>query len=503
MIVLEDFQGGEFGDLGAQRASRNQFHGKNVMVFQDGRIGPRPGLIELEPTGVPSGTVMAFASFGSITNGTVFVVGDTVYGFTYPDGTVTTLGTLDSTPIANCVIAVTDGLTGLITSPGDKTYLIDPLTPEVNDRSSSPGGWALCKYGVRYMVGSYIGNPLANRVYYSAADDTNSWPALNFFDVDHIWAQISFLGESRRRLAIANQQFAWWALSGVPGVNDSLARTPRADLSPFSPHAVTRVGESLWFVPTSEDFPVEFTGTITDKLRYRHLRFTAGEATQVGATSLPSIGSVMFIEDGGDHRMLMQHNNVWTFHEFTGIETSVFASNLAGTSGAGQTLAPLILCDGGDTSVAAKFYIFTPTLERPGKVSDTLAQPGDASTIPLDAEITFPIISAPDESEWTVRSVTVEFVKWDTGADETNHFDIQVTALHRWQQADTKTSAVKSWDEPTSATTEDAQPDRVTFMLGDQGPSRSFQLRITNMRGVAIDPGGITFHIDEDPTRTG
>lgn len=495
IVTFDNFRGGEFGDLGASAAPRHTFHGNNVLVYRNGLLGPRPGLKRLTPAGMPVGVVWAFRGLGEkLANAVVVGVGASLYGFTYsPLGAVVNLGAVAATPAVVAQL-IQNGILGYCVVLGDKTYQINPGSAVVNALASSPGGRTVAQYGARLIVAGTTANP--NRVYYSAADDPTSWPALNYFNVGNTTWAIVHAEESRNRLALANTGQELWILSGVPGVNDSLKRTPRGDLAPSDWFNVARLGESLWFVPFGEDFPVEFTG-ITDKLAFRHLRFTGGAGNPVAVAALAGSDVVCFVEAGGSGRMMVLNNGVWTYHAL-GVTTSKLVSPVS-VGGISYSQNPLLICDGGAVGVAPKVYLWSPTLDRPGKVSDTLAQPGDDSTTPITATIDLPEWRTDDNSEALVRAVSVDFVKWNTGSASTNHFDIKVVALHRYNQAGTTTSKTQSFDEDPAKTTEDAQRDRRVFRFGDQGVGHGFQIQIRAMRGTAIR--GAYAKVELDPAR--
>lgn len=496
IVTFDAWRGGEFGDLGATAAPRRSFHGKNVMVYQNGLLGPRPGVKQLSPSGMPTGAAWALRGLGpEITNGIVLGIGAAFYGFTYsPLGAVTSLGSVAGAPSDPSQV-IQYGNLGYAVLYGDKAYKIDPAAPSVTALASAPGGRTIAQYGVRTIDASVASNP--NRVYYSAADDPTSWPALNYFDVgSDDWAVVH-VEESRNRLAIQNTGQEIWTLSGVPGVNDSLKRTSRGDLAASDWYNVARIGESLWFIPYGEDFPVQFTGTITDKLAFRHLRFTEGAGNAVALTALPGSDTVCAVESGGENRMMVLHNDVWSFHELD-ITTSRLVSPVS-IGGVSYRENPLLICDGGSASAAPKVYIWSPTLERPGKASDTLAQPGDNSTTPIDAEVSTPEWWSEDNSEVLVRTVSVDFAKWNTGSSSSNHFDIAIESLHRFGETAARTSVTQEWDEVPSETTEDAQTTRKVFRFGDQGLGHGFRVHVTNMRGMALD--NIYCEIELSPSR--
>src|SRR3990167_2675901 len=129
-------------------------------------------------------------------------------------------------------------------------YELTPATPALSAMTSSPAARAIAQYGERVLL---VGASGANyrRLRYSAKADPDSWPALNFIDIPYPnTAQegftVTYITDLRQRLLIANDGGEWWALSGVPGVNDVLRRQQRGDRVPASRHSVARVGESVY-----------------------------------------------------------------------------------------------------------------------------------------------------------------------------------------------------------------------------------------------------------------
>lgn len=483
VFQFADWRGGEFGDLGAQGGPPNSFTGKNVMRYRSGAVGPRPGVKNVSPSGLPNGPVWALGAV-PLANGIVFGIGNTLYGVTSPgSGAAVALGTIAVTPTTPQQIVPRSGVLDLAVY-GDKAYTIDPVAATTTALTGSPAGSTLALYGVRMVNANPAANP--SRVFYSAAADFNSWPALNFFDVGAAGWPVTYVDEIRQRLAIANGAVEWWALTGVPGVNDVLRRQTRGDLAALSHRHVARIGETLWFIAPNEDFPVQYSGVTVDKLRYRHLTFTSGVASSFGAASLPAPESVLFVEAGGTNRGLLFWNDVWTFHTF-GVTTSQFVTaERPATSLADSTSVPMLLSDGGGPGVAAKLYAFHQTLDRPGKVGDTWAQPGDDSTTPMAAELATREEWGTRGEDLVARTVIVDFVKWNTGSTSTNHFDLVVRGLHRYNTVGFKDSAVQKFDEAAALTTADATVDRRVFRVGDQGVAQGLQVRFSNLRGVAI-----------------
>lgn len=495
-VTFDNFSVGEFGTYGPGRAPRGSFTARNMMRYLDGSIGPRPGMVQLSPSGLGTGAVWGLCSPSVATaNNVVFGQSNHVYAFTWAGasvGSVVDCGTVASTPTAVQQM-IPYGRKVLLANYGDKAYIVTPATPTITAYASSPAGQLVAVYGVRMIDAQTASN--INRVYYSAADDFTSWPALNYFNVPTT-AALSFVQELRSRLAIATNENEWWALSGVPGVNDTLKRTPRADLAPASWPDAARAGESAHFISQGDDWPVEFTGTVTDQLRFRHLAAVLSATNNKAVATIPQTQTIAAVFSDNDS-MLLRHNETWTKHALGFTPARLISAT--GINATSTYKNGLILTDGGGSGVTPKFYAFHPQIERPGKTADLNAQPGDGSTTPLDAYLYTPEQNTPDGTEATVRAVHVHFKKWNTGSSSTNHFDLTVRSTRR-HGSDDRDSSAREWDEAPSLTTSDAEGDRVTLMFGDQGRGAGFQLRFDNVRGVAFGP--IIVELDYDPALT-
>lgn len=483
-FVLEDWKGGEFGALGAAGAPKDTYTGTNVQRFRDGALGPRPGVKAVAPSGIPTGAMWGLTALRPVEDrGVVFGVGSKVYGFT--------LATVSAVDQIGSDIAVTPTTAQQFFRYGqadiylavsaDKAYKITPSTDSLTAlAAANAGAHVVTVYGdTRLVLANSAANP--NRVYYSAPGDFTSWPALNFFDV--AGNEITYINEIRQRLAIGERTGEWYALSGTPGVNDVLRRQSRADLSPWEHFLAARTGESVWYLPEGQTFPVQFSGISVDKLRYHHLETRLAGAGRFASGSMPASEIVLFTEESAKGGLLF-YDGSWSAHTF-GVSPAFLTGSGAGLNTAAAD-GPFVLSDGGGASAAPKFWSFQPALDRPGKTSDTYAQPGDASTTPLDAHLATVEVWGQLGEDLVVRTVIVDFQKWNTGSSSTNHFDLTVRALHRYNTDSYKDSGAQTFDEATSATTADKTDDRRVFKFGDQAAAHGFQLRFDNLRGVAI-----------------
>lgn len=488
VVSFHDWSGGEFGELGPTGAKDTQFTGSNVQLYKDGTVGPRPGIKTITVTSSTVGSLWSMKGIGAADSNfrMIFGQGHLMKRFTINDGTIIATGTISATVTLATQIIQSGPSTGVMPVYNSTVYALFGDNPPVA-LTAAPGASVAALYGARVVVGATSSNQ--NRVYYSSAVTatavvSTTWPATNFFDIGIADWAITHLDETRQRLTIANNGGDFWGLSGTPGVNDVLRRQPRGDLTPARWYHATRVGEGIWFLPFGEDFPVSFTGAVVDKLRYKYLRYTAGTGTEHFAVSIPSLDAVIFYEAGGSNRGLMMTNGAWTYQTF-GVATRFASTWTAGGAGMDYDL-PLVMSDGGSASTAPLFYSFQPSLDRPGKASDTYAQPGDNSTTPLTASMSSRWWFTPGQKDIQVTSVTVDGFTWNTGSSSTNHVDLQVRSLFRFGDVPYVDSAVQSFDQAASLTTADRQDARFRATNPAAPWAQGFQIVLTNLRGFAV-----------------
>ncbi len=491
-ITFADWSGGEYGDLGPTGAKDNMFTGSNVMVFKDGTVGPRPGIVQTAIVGTSTATGMLWAcrGIGSSDGNHKVVIGQgqlvkRITPLTPSAGFLTT-GTVSITVTVTTQVVQTSTSQAVIPIYGSNVYVTDGTNPPTG-LASAPGAAVAIPYGSRLMVANAPG--AANRVYYTNAITTSAianatFGATNFFDVGFGAWPITHLDETRQRLTIPNQGGDFWGLSGTPGVNDVLRRQPRGDVAPIKWYQATRVGEGIWFLPFNEDFPVSYTGAITNKLQYKYLRYTGGNGLEHFVTSLPAYEAVLIYEVGGNNRALQLANNIWSYHTF-GVTTR-FATPLTVGGPGSDYDGPLLLTDGGSDAGSPSFYFYDPALDRPGKTSDLFAQPGDNSTTPLTASMSTRYWWTPNDKDVQVTEITIDGFTWNTGSASTNHLDVQVRSLFRFGDVPYTDSVVQSFDQPASMTTADKQDARFRATNPGAPWCQGVQIILSNMRGFAL-----------------
>lgn len=489
MVVYDDFTGGESGRLGNIKAPANSYHSLNLMPYANGLLGPRPGLVETTPEGLPDGYVRHLATIPVPGAGGIVIIGRTVYHFDLynPSDTASADATLladvdgNDSPIPGKLFTAWE----YITVPGDKTYKIDGSS--VDPLTDSPGGVAIEIYGERMLIAESQASP---RIFYNDPTVGGPFETWNgdFFDVGDRW-QITQIREQRQGVTIYKGRQIF-VLTGVPGVNAVLR--PIAHTEPVLHPWQEDMDEDdiSWFIPVFRDNVASFNGSRVEQVStlqeldgildespdpttplHRGLIVVRGDLTT---------GTVVAVQDNLDNTstVLMRHNGIWTRHKFDNYVSGMMA----------KRDDILTLTDGGSDENSARIFNWKPSVIRPGFIGDQFNNPGDLDYIEFDAWVEFPRWEAPDGKNVRVRSVTVDFQKYNTGSANTNHFDIEVLTVGAEDNPGYPGTS-DSWDEDTS---EAAADDRGTsarkiFRFHDDAKrGAGYELALRQVRGVAF-----------------
>lgn len=178
-VTYDDFSGGEWGPLRLTSVPKTMYTGLDVQVYPDGAIGPRNKLVQLTPTGLPT-TASArpqilFARDGKI----FFIVNSTVYFM--------------SNYRATSVTACTGTVAGGTSSSAAQLYTDLRLARYWINRAGigfgyvSGSAWTTVATPVNFRLIAVKGERMVGAsgriLYYSAAGDFTSWPALNQIDL--------------------------------------------------------------------------------------------------------------------------------------------------------------------------------------------------------------------------------------------------------------------------------------------------------------------------------
>lgn len=491
--VFNRWDKGDWGTLGRRRAGQLEdgfFKAKNLIVHPDNSIGPRLGLRTFSHTGVPNGNVLLagyLGEFGQATQERFFVIGNTLYvAPSATNGATRTIGTLSGgtpTGLAHASY-VTVNNDAMFAVPGSGVYYwnraSDSLTQVSPDSSLAWNSMVLHRDRVYASTFGY-------RLYFSDPADFTTWGVGSYLDVGYESGVVA-IGQVGNNLHIYTER-GEWAMSGVPESSSTLREVLPSTYAPGSNNVVAAKDlGGAWWIPSERNAPAWSRAGLLDRASYEHLEDWATGSVHssviCGAYDYGS-GDVLFIDDAGNG--LLRHNSVWTYQVFS-----------TGTSGIVHPMGGSVfgLVKDGTASTPPVFYGYRAELSegrihRPGFVSDTGAQPGDASTTPLDAYLYLPEKWHPQGKEMQVEQVEVRFVTFNTGTAETAHFDVVVEATSPTRVDGTasvggNTSGVQSFDEAVSSSSTSGTEQVMRFNVGDQGWGRGYQIRFDNIRSLNI-----------------
>jgi len=421
-VVYDKWDKGEFGTMNPAQAPNGSWTGTNVVVYRDGMIGPRPG-IKIVDQGVPSpiGPLvgLGFTPVGGAGDTPIFfIIGTKVWLFD-PAGTsslVEASAELASAPPDNTIGVVISkesvrsiGSEVYFTVDNDKTYRLNGNTQVLTPIADSAQGTDIETYRDRMVVANG-----GLRVFYSAAADFEDWPPGNFFDVGPSWRIIN-MTEFRDSMLIFTASGAW-TLTGT-ATDGTLRRL--SDTLPPQDKAVVKTNDDIVYIPGSRSAPVSYNGSYGDERSMQHLEsWTSAGRTCFGVQSYGN-RDVLFLANNS--KLLWRKNGAWSIHSIgQGVGpwiTRYFDDNV-------------VLATTGSVSNDPDFYMLATNLDRPAFTSDTWASPGDHSNTPLNAFFSLPTYLAPEGKELRVRSVTVDFVKYDTGSSVANNISVQTETLY-------------------------------------------------------------------------
>jgi hypothetical protein len=482
IIEYKDFSGGEFDDHGAYNAPPNSWTGLNMLVYKDGSLGVRPGLYNFTPS-APAPAVGLVHGFGGIgvPSADVWYIQGTATRVFGTDGTalVTVTGALAEIP-SMPVDSVAHTNKVIISSEADKLYRLDTTVASpytMTALTGSPGAMCVTVYGDRIIAGDIDGS-FEYRVRFSAAADINSWPAANFFDVGDGWG-VKALFPQRQHLAVIKQT-TYNAVTGVPGVN-AILRSIATDVGPYHPLHANMTADMVAVLPGDQTYPALWDGTRLHIAYHLKSHLTASRTTAIPASHGVTFTNIdgpdfYFFQNDGDKAIAYQ-NRVWSYHTF-GVNISGYVNKQAH----GQYV---YICDGGSAIAAPKFYYWNPNASSPGIEGGDRMRAGDDSSTALTGRFSLPEWHSPDGDEFVVRSVVVDFRKWNTGSATTNHFDLKVSTM-RTYQGTTADSNTVSFDEAAASSSSTGTLQRNVFGFGEQQMGNGFQLHFTNCRGVAF-----------------
>lgn len=512
-VTYNDFSKGEYGEIGEFRAPMGMYSGTNVVLYNNGMLGPRAGVKHIEQTGGPTmnGQVWGIWPVGAINKPLMINVDDKVYSTTednYSLGTVTEEATLDAAP-TTFIKATWYDPNGTIyfTNPGDSVYGLEWLTSTLTNIPVRNGGADnagtdtifLCKDRL-YAAGD--GHQLDGNggqyVYVSAPADFSNFAGGETFQVGY-FNTVRSMAESQNSLMFSCLEATNNIGSGV-GWYSLVGATPQGSLrrvnvnlgSAGQNEVVAADNGNIYFwsgwTTAFEDDPylVSQNGAKFDEESFKHLRLIGGNRFGYYNARDKTLLYMSDIDGNG----FMRCNGAWS-------KINIELDDIAGPIAPTEAGATFLITQGG-VATDVKVYEMISRPDKPG-IPNVNSMPGDDTLVPLNAFFSLPAFKS-DTKDLRVRKVYVNFMKWDTDHTGNNEFTVGVRTFDQYNlpagAASGEASTTQTWSEDQSYSSSGGTLDRFVARIGQQGKSAAFQISITGIKGVAIE--SITVEYDEE-----
>lgn len=536
-----DFSKGEAGWMDKAAIPAGYFTGEQVMLYRDGSIGPRSGVIDLGPTGLPAGALQGIGYVHIGTSGATNYVwihkGTTIGRIPVYNTTGKVLGGQAFAACAGSFAAVPPGTaiadyvdyspTALIIAvDADKAYVVDwtvGANGTLTALTGSPGGAHVELFNEFLLL---AGNPtFPNRVWYSAPGNFNSWPAGNFFDISGgltgtASPVITCLRRLRDMILIftdIGQLFICTNLTSDPTTLQIRQFLPGDVMSGPRDRAIVRdrVG-NIWFTRRDElpfigdqnygsptAVPVAFDGAtrreyIEQAGYLRQPDYSSDRLSRTAGVPGRHQSSVVLTDQAA--RALIWRNGTWSRHRLPAMDGGIVGNGIRGE---------MFLMDAAHTTVYAWLFEFDrPPYKFAGGATDVLpwsAVDLGSPMLPLAWAAT-PEFRPVNGDAINVERVEVLLTSHETGDSVNNHLDVfvqqydKVDANEKWDTAffppDSETSAgamvangvtigcANAFDE---AAVTGGRRRRVAFYVNPDGvPAMGVRVLLRGLRGVSI-----------------
>lgn len=493
-VRWSDFSGGDYGTLDPGYAAKDQFSGLNVVRYNSGLLGPRPGLKALTiDWGVAAGThpVLGPLGFDVKDDQLLITLGDTTYRVPVTAPVADPFDPYPA-PVSEFVrFAQGDrNLYGLI--DGD-LYKHNETTGVVT-KITLPGGIklkALTRWGY-YLVA--VQADLPYRLWHStvtiAGPQFDTWGANNYLDVG------SNLGIECLK-PLYNQLYAgkadgWWSVSGILG-ELAAVRLRVIGNGPTDERRTTVTTDNRVVYWGNDSVPVWFNGEkvyLDDD--YEMSGFTTAFAADTVVATPTGKRVLMIGEQTGQSGptirsgMLLWNSGRWTKHRFDIPISAVAGNDVRNATGLPDGV--VFMCQrpvtvGNPVSVVT----FEPDLNRPGHADDTWATAVDqGSTQLVEGKVDLPAHWENNNRFMRVSRVRVQFRKWPSGVAGTkNRLVCQVVPLGI-EGGGTVDTPLQLWEESSDRSQVGGTDWSHTFSIPEMPLGRGFQVRFPSMRGVAL-----------------
>lgn len=497
-IDFSDWSGGDWGRKGPDKANKNEFSGTNMIVTRRGELCVRPGVRLTNPSGLSNGAVWAMGTLPLDPSGAWFGQGTAIRYFTpnaTPGAVSSASSSITGTPIS--VQVDENGTTTYLCTTTENGYSFSGTA--ITQLTSMPDAQAIALYGERLVC---VPTAAPNTLRYSDAAAFNTWPAANTItvgDTDPITALFAQSGH----LVIMKRDSSFYVLTGVPGVNDTLRPAYRFT-GPTTQRSAgrTRSDDRIWFAPQESQHFAAFDGTSVQLFDNFSppLHSSVAPRTIVPLVDDDQGGVAVVVPanagEGSANEVWLRYRGAWTKHHF-GVEFGEhvarcyngYAQDGDATIASIRYGTKLVFCDGGGASATPNFWTWQPFLDRPGLEATPFTisaeRAGDASASQVEGSFELPYVTDEQGRELRVRTVAVHFRSWNTGGSDDNNITLTVRSLREYEGSYTD-SEPQSWTRAGALSSTAGSLARVDMGFGNQGTGSAFQLRFSDLRGVAI-----------------
>ena len=499
-VEYKDWSAGDWGRIGPEKAPKNSFSGTNVLLYRTGELGVRPGIRNVTPTGLSAGVLWGLGTCPGFPGSVWFGQGTAIK--TFAPGSVgaasTATGSLTGTP-TNVYVDETGTTTYLATNNANGYSFNGTAITSLNNM---PNAQAIALYGDRLAI---VPVSATNTIQFSAAASLNNWTvsagnavSLTVGDVDPITA----LFAQRGHLAVLKKASALYVVTGTPGTNEALRQAFRFD-GPLTQKFAgrTRSDDRVWFAPQTAQYLAAFDGTSVELLDNYPLPLYSDLVTRsvVPFKDDDQAGAAFVAADSASpttNEVWLRYRGVWTRHTFGATLSQYAARCFHGYAQEGSSTLSLVrygtclvFSDGGGISAAPNFYSWQPFMDRPGlevnPFGESAERAGDLSAAHTSGSFELPHFVDEAGNELQVQRVRIEFRSWNTGASNNTRLDLAVRSIREYDGT-YEDSATQTWEATPAESDLAGTYRRKEFSFGDQGFGSGFQLRFSNLRGVAI-----------------
>ena len=524
IVKFDDWSGGDFGITPPWQTGANQWTGLNCIVFENGTIGPRPGLKIVPVTAMAQNAVVVGMGFaGTPESNWWTAMADKLLWTFYPAFSAWHRADLDEAGASGDFDAVPTNVEGLETA-ANESYLMsdqDGLYRVIHDNGPDTTMHRIVPYDT---VTTYEGQCITkyknwlvtadtNKIWFSDRDDFGAYTPTSNYTIGY-GPEVAWLGWTKDALLIVMADSGIWEFRGIPGEKATIRRLYAGGRHPwsFSPGRMCVLpNDDVWFVPIGRDFPVRWSGSQIQEMD--HLKIFEGDYS-VPSGEIDEVRIIPTDEDDeclvlfkdadvgtSKKRALLKRSNTWTRIEWDDNNSEVGdLGTYAATDRQGLIyIAPTTAV--GAAVGGADLFSYDSNLERPGFASDANASTGDGHATHFEAWFETGEWWAPEGQEVTIKNIIVDFVKWDTGAATNNVMKFDLYQLSSGEEEPAAALNLQSFAEARGTAASTLAGTRDRFILGGMAgggiPSSGFKLRVWGIVGCAVQ--SIKIVLDQNP----